>query len=110
VAVLTKFFDPISGGEDGQGWPLGRDVHVSEVYRLLDGLPGVDYVLRTPGVTESSQLDELVTTAAFANRQVRNAANELISIALDPDELVAYDATTAATDLDVKLPPVGLGT
>ena len=110
VAALTAFFDPISGGEDGLGWPLGRNVYVSEGYRLLDGLPGVDYVHRTPGTTEDSQLDELATTAAFATRQVRNAANELISIALDPDELVTYDATTAAVDLGVELPPVNLGT
>ena len=108
VAALRNFFDPIKGGEDGQGWVLGRNVYVSEVYRLLDGLPGVDYVRRTTGTPDSSQLDELVTTAAFATRRVRNAANELISIALDPDELVAYDATAAATDLAVELPLVTL--
>ena len=31
-------------GPEGQGWPFGRDVHVSEMYELLDKVDGVDYV------------------------------------------------------------------
>ncbi|WP_017718389.1 baseplate J/gp47 family protein [Kamptonema formosum] len=42
--IITNFFHPLKGGADSTGWPLGRSVYVSEVYELLDGVAGVDYV------------------------------------------------------------------
>lgn len=42
--VLDDFFDPLRGGPDGTGWPVGRDVFRSEVLALLGDLPGVVYV------------------------------------------------------------------
>ena len=45
IAALDRFFHPLTGGPDGQGWPLGRDVYRSEVLQLLDEVPGVDHVL-----------------------------------------------------------------
>jgi hypothetical protein len=108
VDALTKFLDPIVG-RDGSGWPLGRNVYVSEIYRLLDTLPGVDFVRRTVDSTTSNALDELATTTAFATRLARNAAGELISVALDPDELVAYQPpvaqTVTETDIVIEQPP-----
>lgn len=41
---LQKFLHPISGGFDGKGWPFGRSVYISEIYELIDGVEGVDYV------------------------------------------------------------------
>jgi hypothetical protein len=40
------FFDPLNSGKywQGQGWPFGRSVYLSELYKLFDDLPGVDYV------------------------------------------------------------------
>jgi hypothetical protein len=108
VAALTDFLDPIRG-DDGGGWPFGRNVYVSEIYRLLDTLPGVDFVRRTPEDGDSSSLlDELLTSPELADRPVRNGLGELISIALDPDELPEYQATTAGADLTIELPPMGL--
>lgn len=53
-AALTTWFDPYAGGVDGDGWPLGAEVFVSDLYALLDGVPGVDFVTdvgaRTPAV------------------------------------------------------------
>ena len=43
-AALDKFFDPRVGGENNKGWQFGRSIFVSEIYQLLDRLPGVDYV------------------------------------------------------------------
>ncbi|NIM16384.1 MAG: hypothetical protein GTO45_30700 [Candidatus Aminicenantes bacterium] len=40
---LRVFLHPISGGIDGNGWPFGRDVVISEIYRLIEETPGVDY-------------------------------------------------------------------
>ena len=44
VTALRAFLDPLTGGEDGQGWPFGRHVYVSEVVQLLEALPEVDHV------------------------------------------------------------------
>ena len=44
TAALTEFFHPLYGGPDGRGWPFGRDVYLSDVAKLLEGVDGVDYV------------------------------------------------------------------
>jgi predicted phage baseplate assembly protein len=45
VAALDRFFHPLAGGPDGEGWPFGRDVYRSEVLQVIDEVPGVDHVL-----------------------------------------------------------------
>ena len=42
--ALEAFFHPLSGGEDGRGWPFGRPVVASEVLTVLGELPGVERV------------------------------------------------------------------
>ncbi len=41
---LRQFFHPLTGGPKGEGWPMGRAVHISEIYYLLEDVEGVDYV------------------------------------------------------------------
>ncbi|MEN3330016.1 MAG: hypothetical protein V7638_4823 [Acidobacteriota bacterium] len=43
--ALREFLDPLRGGPDRTGWPLGRDVYVSEVVEVMVAVPGVDHVL-----------------------------------------------------------------
>jgi hypothetical protein len=43
-AVLERYFDPVSGGRDGTGWPFGRGVYLSELYELLERQDSVEYV------------------------------------------------------------------
>jgi hypothetical protein len=38
---LDTFFNPLTGGSDGTGWPIGRYVYRAEVMALLASLPGV---------------------------------------------------------------------
>jgi hypothetical protein len=45
VAALQKFLDPLGGGPDGTGWPLGRGVYISEILETMAGVAGVDYVV-----------------------------------------------------------------
>ena len=97
--ALTRYLDPLVG-RDGHGWPFGRSVNVSEIYRLIDTLPGVDFVVRSTDPSTQLQLDELITTAEFADRLVRNEDNELVSITLRPDELVMPQI--ALTDIAVQ--------
>jgi len=80
IVALEQFFDPLTGGEQGTGWPFGRSVYPSEIYELLDRQPGVDYV-RT------------VTLQANPNiTQVPLLAHELVAIAINPDDIVIREA------------------
>jgi Baseplate J-like protein len=50
---LARFLHPLTGGFDGQGWDFGREPHRSDLYTLLEAIPGVDHVhslaiLQTP--------------------------------------------------------------
>jgi len=42
--AIEGFLDALAGGSAGAGWPFGRDVYASEIYRLLEKVPGVEYV------------------------------------------------------------------
>lgn len=44
MAALYRFFNPIMGGPDGDGWPFGRAVHIGEVYAVLQPLRGCEMV------------------------------------------------------------------
>lgn len=44
TAALGAFLHPLTGGPDGSGWPFGRDVFISDVAALLEGVEGLDYV------------------------------------------------------------------
>jgi hypothetical protein len=41
---LENFLHPIRGGVDQKGWPFGRSVYISELYKIIDRVEGVDYV------------------------------------------------------------------
>jgi len=73
--ALRRFFHPLYGGYDGHGWPFGRSVHASEVYQLIEGLTGVDYV--------DSLVLYKMDGEAFAD-----SGSE---IDIDPNALVDYD-------------------
>ncbi|MEM8859710.1 MAG: putative baseplate assembly protein [Chloroflexota bacterium] len=41
---LYRFLNPLTGGADGNGWPFGRDLFVSDVYQALQGMNGVAFI------------------------------------------------------------------
>jgi hypothetical protein len=41
---LRMFLDPLTGGDDGKGWPFGRAVYKSEIYRVIESVEGVTCV------------------------------------------------------------------
>lgn len=43
-AKLYQFLNPLFGGPEGNGWPFGRDLVVSEVYACIQSVGGVEYV------------------------------------------------------------------
>jgi predicted phage baseplate assembly protein len=44
LRALNSYFNPISGGPDGTGWPFGRPVQVGEVYSVLQRVRGTELV------------------------------------------------------------------
>ncbi len=98
-AALSRFLDPLRGGADGNGWPFGRAVYVSEIYELLETVPGVDHVNKQR--KGAAFVDELGVddNANDKARLQRNAAGELIAVRLDADELV--DARIDAATLTI---------
>jgi hypothetical protein len=88
VESLARLFDPHIGGPQGEGWPFGRDVFVSDIYALLARLPGVDFVMKPVDKLTGQRLDEVVIDGGMEGRQVRNQLGELEAIKLLPNELV----------------------
>jgi hypothetical protein len=93
IASLKKFFDPLMGGSEGKGWPFGRNVYVSEIYQLLDNLPGVNYVTRT------NNQDELIVVDQ--SRLVQQSG-ELVAVEIRPEELVEFRLDTS--EITIKSP------
>ena len=44
VAALHRYFDPLIGGPDRNGWPWGRPVQAGDAFGVLQATPGVDVV------------------------------------------------------------------
>jgi hypothetical protein len=43
-AALYRYLNPMVGGPEGQGWPFGRDLHLSEIYGVAQRVPGVEFI------------------------------------------------------------------
>lgn len=83
--ALKNFLAPLDAN-DNPNWSFGRSVFVSEIYELLDQLPGIDYVT-------SVELNTLVPSRRI------EAQGSLVGIELKPHELVK-DPTDS--DLEIK--------
>jgi hypothetical protein len=84
---LRKFLDPYRGWFDGGGWPLGRDLYISELYQLAAGISGVESV--GPSRDEQGVLqDEITADPSFSDRIVRDTSGRVQAFGLRPDELV----------------------
>jgi hypothetical protein len=75
-AALVAFLDPLTGGPDGEGWPFGRPVWVSEIYAVLAAVPLVAYV------------EEVTVNTGEAGRVLTDDRGRPTGVALDVDELV----------------------
>lgn len=43
-AALYRYLNPYVGGPHGHGWAFGRDLHMSEIFALLQQVPGIEFV------------------------------------------------------------------
>ena len=81
---LENYFHPLTGGLDKQGWPLGRSVYISDLFVLLDGIDGVDYV------TPDKDSPMLESPNNDTRRIVENNTKKTIGYRLEPYELVYF--------------------
>jgi hypothetical protein len=84
---IQSFFAPQDSQEywEGQGYPFGASIYISEIYQLLDNIPGVDYV-------------EDVTLSHFDEfRQQFNEQNQLIGLLTYEHELVSVEVDRIST-------------
>jgi hypothetical protein len=44
--AVERYLDPINGGADSHGWLPGRNLYSSDLYYLVEGIPGIDHVIR----------------------------------------------------------------
>jgi len=122
IEKLRQYFNPWpGGGPEGTGWPFGRAVYLSEVYRALEQVDGVDYVddvrflrmsitrepeddrskigiqtgLSTAGI--DSRLG--VEAEAGSGRLLRDLAGRLAAISLRPYEV----ARVALRSQDIRI-------
>ncbi len=93
IQKLTAFFDPLKGGQQGQGWEFGRAIYISEIYELLDELDGVDYVESARDATTGQALEEVTTRNARDGDRRQFTNGQLMAIAVYPNELVNFQST-----------------
>jgi hypothetical protein len=41
---IRRLVHPTQGGAARSGWPFGRSLHKSDLFRVIEGIDGVDYV------------------------------------------------------------------
>ena len=87
IKRLKLFFDPREGWFDGKGWPFGGNVSVSDIYRVLGELPGIQSVMPARD-SHGALLDELVVDPSASGRIKRNNRGEVEAVGLQADELV----------------------
>jgi predicted phage baseplate assembly protein len=84
-AVIREFYDPEFGGdpvravdvgrqvstERGEGWPFGRDIFLSELFELLERVPGVDHV---------DEIVEPAATVAIEGHQLPDLQDVVVTV------------------------------
>jgi predicted phage baseplate assembly protein len=62
--AVASFLHPLTGGLDGKGWDFGRRPHLSDLYALIEAVPGVDHI-RSLDVAEVEDVAGVTLTGRF---------------------------------------------
>lgn len=63
---LNRFLHPLTGGPGGRGWDFGQAVYLSQIARVIEETPGVDYARRITLELNEQIFAEFVTVEADA--------------------------------------------
>ncbi len=61
---LAAFLHPLTGGQESSGWDFGRKPHSSDIYALIESVPGVDHV-RSLAIIETEDEAGVSSTGLF---------------------------------------------
>ncbi|MGK7892409.1 MAG: baseplate J/gp47 family protein [Xenococcus sp. (in: cyanobacteria)] len=78
--AIANFLAPLDDGEDARGWPFGRNLFVSEIYQLLEQLPGIDYVTSV----EMKRIEENVPNRRIETQE----SKQFVGLEVKPYELL----------------------
>ncbi|MBD2358712.1 baseplate J/gp47 family protein [Tolypothrix sp. FACHB-123] len=96
--ALKEFLYPLTIDEDGfkaKGWGFGRNVYLSDIYQLLDKIPGVDFIEPT------TNKDELTVDSMLGERRLlKENSSHLIGINIYQDELAIW--SNSKSELEFK--------
>jgi len=42
--ALDRYLHPLTGGQENAGWDFGRNPHGSDLFKLIENIPGVSHV------------------------------------------------------------------
>lgn len=73
--ALNRFLHPLMGGADGAGWAFGQSVHLSQIAKVIEATPGVDYATRIMLACDNALYDSSVPVPT--NRLIAAGNHEL---------------------------------
>ena len=65
---LNRFIHPLWGGFQGDGWPFGRDLFLSELYSQIQSVAGVEYIDSVDAFPVDPNSEERIPAAATGAR------------------------------------------
>lgn len=85
TTALMGHFHPVSGGPSGIGWPLGRDLDISDVFAVVDEVSGVEYVDSASGTWTFTAPNDVV-----GSRVVRAGDGRQLGLRIEAHELPRF--------------------
>jgi predicted phage baseplate assembly protein len=83
-AELTRYFHPLTGGEDGEGWPLGGTIFHSLVSReVLQADPGVARIAELWIVLDDEDRQPLCADVAIGPRELLRSDEHRIEVSYE---------------------------
>jgi hypothetical protein len=79
MKAVHDFLHPTRGGDKGRGWPLGRSIFRSELYGVIEGLPGVDHVRELELARQSGAETPPTATPLFSASLDQGVSSETVS-------------------------------
>lgn len=80
---LNKFFSPLEGGPDGQGWKPGQPVYLADIYMLLDQMRGIDFI-------EPDPTNPLSGDVGTTLDKITEGGGKMVGIRLKENELLQF--------------------
>jgi hypothetical protein len=108
---LAAWLDAWTGGQDGDGWPFGRDVHVSELNAVLEGVRGVDYlgeVLLDSDATPSQEFAAQSVWHEAVAQPIWHDSGARVGLALAPHQLPRSSKDWHTVLVADRVEPVGI--